>query len=489
MVNIQQTFTTVFFALSIVHCQQQQPIPTSTSDLQTTSLSSEKPVFTSIDASSSSSSSSSTCGVNGNTDTICSPKAGDVWKNGTWYPITWNTMYPSYVSSPALDIYIYFVQNYQNILIKKISDINTSKGSVAVLVDDTWRVDPSAQTYESLIYIVPNGINPEKEMANRYSDYPPPIRNLVAQSALVPLTTAFPTATNASSISASASMTNNPSSTLSPTSNSVPIPTNVELSAKDVNNKKETGPEAHPIQPWVIAAVVLACLAVLGACVAIFWVMRHSRRRKLVYGEKGHLELNSTASSSMFPVLQQDGSSKEKLNAMSTISLNQPTINTTVTTPVRFYGTAHTGSERGSLKSHTAPNSPLNNTTPTNMGGFISTPSLPLDGKIYMLGDGARPQSTASFSNISSRSEPPLTSTDALLIADTFRQRMRRPEWQQQQQQLQKKEDEEAEEEDKRRQLSEQLLKKELEAEGTLMKKVGKRAHLLAATYQQQQQP
>ncbi|KAG1112345.1 hypothetical protein G6F42_014769 [Rhizopus arrhizus] len=472
MVNIQQTFTTVFFALSIVHCQQQQPIPTSTSDLQTTSLSSEKPVFTSIDASSSSSSSSSTCGVNGNTDTICSPKAGD----------------------PALDIYIYFVQNYQNILIKKISDINTSKGSVAVLVDDTWRVDPSAQTYESLIYIVPNGINPEKEMANRYSDYPPPIRNLVArkkaaQSALVPLTTAFPTATNASSISASASMTNNPSSTLSPTSNSVPIPTNVELSAKDVNNKKETGPEAHPIQPWVIAAVVLACLAVLGACVAIFWVMRHSRRRKLVYGEKGHLELNSTASSSMFPVLQQDGSSKEKLNAMSTISLNQPTINTTVTTPVRFYGTAHTGSERGSLKSHTAPNSPLNNTTPTNMGGFISTPSLPLDGKIYMLGDGARPQSTASFSNISSRSEPPLTSTDALLIADTFRQRMRRPEWQQQQQQLQKKEDEEAEEEDKRRQLSEQLLKKELEAEGTLMKKVGKRAHLLAATYQQQQQP
>lgn len=191
----------------------------------------------------------------------------------------------------------------------------------------------------------------------------------------------------------------------------------------------------------------------------------------------------------MFPVLQQDGSSKEKLNAMSTISLNQPTINTTVTAPVRFYGTAHTGSERGSLKSHTAPNSPLNNTTPTNMGGFISTPSLPLDGKIYMLGDGARPQSTASFSNISSRSEPPLTSTDALLIADTFRQRMRRPEWQQQQQQLQKKEDEEAEEEDKRRQLSEQLLKKELEAEGTLMKKVGKRAHLLAATYQQQQQP
>lgn len=32
------------------------------------------------------------CGLNGNTDTICSPKAGDIWENGTWYPITWNPL-------------------------------------------------------------------------------------------------------------------------------------------------------------------------------------------------------------------------------------------------------------------------------------------------------------------------------------------------------------------------------------------------------------
>lgn len=96
-----------------------------------------------------------------------------------------------------------------------------------------------------------------------------------------------------------------------------------------------------------------------------------------------------------------------------------------------------------------------------------STPTL--QPPLYMLSDSMRPQST---SNISSRSEPPLSSTDALLIADTFRQRMRKPEWQKE------------EEETKRRELSELLLKHELEAEGTLMKKVGKRAHLLANTYQ-----
>lgn len=65
-------------------------------------------------------------------------------------------------------------------------------------------------------------------------------------------------------------------------------------------------------------------------------------------------------------------------------------------------------------------------------------------------------QSTVSLSK-----EPLLTSTDALLIADTFRQKMRCPEWYQQ-------------EEERRRQKGKELLKKELEAEGTLVKKVGK---------------
>jgi hypothetical protein len=100
------------------------------------------------------------------------------------------------------------------------------------------------------------------------------------------------------------------------------------------------------------------------------------------------------------------------------------------------------------------------------------------------------PAALQSMTNLSSRSDPPLTSTDALLIADTFRQRMRRPEWphcsdivqpsssSSKSAECENKEDEE--EELKRRLASELLLKNELEAEGTLMKKVGKRAHLLS---------
>jgi hypothetical protein len=198
----------------------------------------------------------------------------------------------------------------------------------------------------------------------------------------------------------------------------------------------------------VIAAVVLSCLAVLGACAAIFWVTRNSRRRKLVYGEKGHVELNSTAS--VFPTASNSLRLDEKVYDSRSVATAPMKINTT-----------------SSKKSKTAPNTPA---TSKPKFGFMSTPSLPMD-EVYGVPPELRPQSAVSISNVSSRSEPPLTSTDALLIADTFRQRMRRPEWQS----LKPEEVEELQ-----RQQSEDLLKKELEAEGTLMKKVGKRANFLA---------
>jgi hypothetical protein len=209
-----------------------------------------------------------------------------------------------------LDIYIYFVQNYQNVLVKHISSISTLKGTMPVFVDDTWRLDSSAQTYESLIYIVPNGVNPERELGNPYSDYPTPIHNYVERTllmyiysayiyfnhtkltrvlfielALVPISTSSVTSissTTTASIQTITSSRNNtqPTTTIAAYSRPSLLPTD-QLN-KELRNTSS-------IELWIIAVVVLACLAVLGACLAIFWVMRHNRRRKLVYGEKGHL--------------------------------------------------------------------------------------------------------------------------------------------------------------------------------------------------------
>lgn len=90
----------------------------------------------------------------------------------------------------------------------------------------------------------------------------------------------------------------------------------------------------------------------------------------------------------------------------------------------------------------------------------------------------------ATFQSMSNLSAPPLSSTDAHLIADTFRQQMRRPKWSengptQSSSTLSSSSSsstingEGGAEERMRRLASEQLLKLELEAEGTTVKRMG----------------
>lgn len=83
---------------------------------------------------------------------------------------------------------------------------------------------------------------------------------------------------------------------LSAPTNQIPItppnqlPTPPNLTNLAANKQDSAGSQQHnAIQPGIIAAIVLACLAVLAACLAVLWVMRQSRKRKQVYGEKGHL--------------------------------------------------------------------------------------------------------------------------------------------------------------------------------------------------------
>ncbi|KAI8138214.1 hypothetical protein BJV82DRAFT_717611 [Fennellomyces sp. T-0311] len=329
------------------------------------------------------------CGANGNTDTICSPQQGQVWKNNTWYQITWNPSYPTYAASDVLDIYLYYVKNYQNTMIKSWTDIAPSKANYPVFVDDSWFPSSTENTHDAYVYIVGGDVDPDQEMSDRYSDYPAPV--------------------------------------------------SIQVIGEETRDAHEETPAAAPIQseskrlqPWVIAIVAVSCVAALAACIVMIWAVRHVRRRKLVFDEKtgkssGHGYTSSLPSSSMLY--------NEHFKNDSTFIL-----------------------------------------PPTLDGSVRSTPRMMM---ASCLPDSTiiRPQSTASCSNISTRSSdiPPISSADALMIADTFRQRMRRPDWQHQPQR------QEHDEESKRRQLSEELLMQELAAEGTLMKKVGKRAQLLSA--------
>lgn len=105
------------------------------------------------------------------------------------------------------------------------------------------------------------------------------------EAAIVPLTTALPSNITSSMASSTAIMTPTNQIAITPPT-PPPSPSPPEKSADDSN---ENNHRHKILDPGIIAAIVLASLAVLGACIAVFWVMRQSRRRKLVYGEKGHL--------------------------------------------------------------------------------------------------------------------------------------------------------------------------------------------------------
>ncbi|KAI8098587.1 uncharacterized protein BX664DRAFT_381282 [Halteromyces radiatus] len=337
------------------------------------------------------------CGQNGNTDTICSPLTGDTWQqNGTYYLVTWNPTYPTYVSAASLSIYIYYVEHYEKINIISFHNISNI-GEYPILINNTWFNSnlglKDFPNHDARLYLLASGMNPITEMNNLNSAWPQPVHFSVLESSSDPH---------------ASSSTNSQS----PISTSMGTP------------------------PWVTPLIVIGCILLVIGCIAAFWMMRLVRRRKLVYGEKSHLDQISSKNSTVYP-----------------------------TQPPPSSGTIfkHQDNDQHTTVSSSYPD--LSSVTPP-------------------------PPTLQSMSNLSSRSDPPLTSTDALLIADTFRQRMRRPEWphcsnivqpsQEEQEQENTDNWKEDDDEIQRRLASELLLKKELEAEGTLMKKVGKRAHLLS---------
>lgn len=64
------------------------------------------------------------------TQKICLPINNDLWYKGTYNLITWEIAYPYYKipSSPTLDIYFYYQENYQYYHTVNFTNININDG-------------------------------------------------------------------------------------------------------------------------------------------------------------------------------------------------------------------------------------------------------------------------------------------------------------------------------------------------------------------------
>ncbi|OZJ06813.1 hypothetical protein BZG36_00003 [Bifiguratus adelaidae] len=359
------------------------------------------------------------------TTSICSPTSGQLWYNGTTQYVAWNTLQPAYVTNPQIDIYFYHIANLQYYPALSFHSIATTQGSLTVQIDDTWFVnltttgtDTTNTTFSMWVYIVPAGsinvtsmlqdpnlLSPKGVGFGLVGPAQEPGASAVSSSsgALVPSAIEFGPASSTSSASSSSSASN---------------PSN--------NTEGHSDPQA-----WLIGVIVAVCVAAVFAAIATFFFVRAFRRRHV--GGKCDV-INPEGD----PVA--GGAMNEKGNATAMEHRSTTPMAETaglvgaaaVTEPKSAYvhnrsDTFPSVSDRdfGSIRSNT-PFIPSKNVS-------SQLPSNPNIGELGATGTSsneALPSSSQTYTTLTRKlSASALSSTDAMLIADTFRQRMRKPTW------------------------------------------------------------
>lgn len=106
---------------------------------------------------------------------ICCPYKSLIW-NSRFNLITWNMMYPAYGNNSLIDIYFYYIKDYQYFHIMNFTDISVGIGYYIVDIDNKWFLNTSLETgvmkeWNYTVIIVSNKINPDLELNDKLSNY------------------------------------------------------------------------------------------------------------------------------------------------------------------------------------------------------------------------------------------------------------------------------------------------------------------------------
>ncbi|RUP51983.1 hypothetical protein BC936DRAFT_143839 [Jimgerdemannia flammicorona] len=398
------------------------------------------------------------CGAKGNADTICYPGANDTIYNSSWVNLLWNKDYPTYAQNPLSDIYIYWVEdNFRWHHIMNFTNITTANGHYIFETDNSYyaqQLTPGSgnQTFQYAVYIVGRGIDPDLERENSATKYPAASKfNFVENAPPLPNNTV-------------ANTTSLPKSTYT-TSYSMPIISFTVLPDNGQNNLEPT-----TVQPWVIVIITAAGLAVLAAFLAAFYAFKATRKgkydKKVYTAEPMIIAPNSKGHPGSGAYDNRDISSIHSTTPIIISHQRSPTNEGNVSIFSATTGRAKARQNSGGDKSYYSPslspsNSPQQLHAPLASAGIASeAPPIPQINE---------PRTSTSL----------LTSGDAIMIGDTFRQYLRKPDWQEQElNDLSSPiaEDTEEDDDERRRRLGDELLRKELAEEGTPMQRVERKA-------------
>ncbi|KAL0086106.1 hypothetical protein F4703DRAFT_1853940 [Phycomyces blakesleeanus] len=413
---------------------------------------------------------SSSCALRENTWGICSPSSTDIWYNGTFYEITWkynNAMYSNFM---YLDLYLLYYNNTQYTTIKTWPDLTNTQGALVQQVDKTWfptqLPDNSPnRSWTMTMYMLGAGVDLETELSK-----------IDTSETLYPLPTAFTLVQNAYNT------TNVSTATFPSTSDSPAAPSTTTIANAPDQSVSDSD---SSLEPWAIGVISTACVLVVAVILGIIWAARKMRKnKKRDNNNSGNEEKRAMFNASQQPQQQQDQQNHHSNSQSSPIETSD-TVLVAPTTLQRQFDTGGSTDNRDIAS--------INSATPMMQQGSFSMRSSPvtltpvgprnqleieLEKATISHALQQQQQQQQQHKDLAHQSSSILSSTDALLIADTFRQFMRKPEWNEHTEddlELQEKA-QDAEEEKKR--LGNQLLLRHLENEGTSVHTVEKRPAL-----------
>lgn len=172
---------------------------------------------------------------------------------------------------------------------------------------------------------------------------------------------------------------------------------------------------ASGLPGWLIAVIVIACVVFVAALAGLFWFIRRLKRTNAQ---------NNVAAANI-----RDSKQSDQRNLMQSADASMPTI------PRPFAGSISNSNDMSSIHSSTPIMASVRNAQ-QQPGSPVTQQSSPTK-SMAEAELGNKPPTPPAMAHIMQNQEARqsssiLSSTDAIMIADTFRQFMRKPEWNEQ---------------------------------------------------------
>ncbi|CAM0139249.1 unnamed protein product [Umbelopsis sp. WA50703] len=338
-------------------------------------------------------------------------------------------------------------------MVKNFTDIPTTDGQLVTTVDDSWFMEPLSPgsanvTYTYFPYLIASNLDPAEELKNIYSTY----RQFETLGTLN-----FSVVQNSYPISHSSA---------------TPLlaqPTGSPTNSTGVDNGQQLNASSSKLQPWTIGVIVAACVAVLIAVIALFWIIRYTRRQRKLGTRRSFFTSNPKRSpgSDDAAMIGTAGEAKEIAPGMQSHGGfdNRDVSSIHSGTPIMGGGASSrrsTAMENNSTVGSTRGSGLRNSTDPEKNASIISSQAARAN-DLGQLPEGRQSNSV-------------LSSTDALMIADTFRNLMRKPDWNEKDgDELEMNQPEEESDVEKQKRIGNELLRQQLAEEGTQVQRIERR--------------